>query len=102
MAADRFRKALRQHPGAPAAVRVAIAAAAFRLGKLEVARKAFKRALALDPACVPALTGLAVLAQHGPPSRQVYLPDECADHIAQFTEDALRIPSCGSLQGYAG
>lgn len=98
MVAHRFRKALRQHPGAPAVVRVAIAAAAFRLGKLEVARKAFKRALALDPACVPALTGLAVLAQHGPPSRQVHLPHQCAAHTAQFTEDDLRVLSCGSLQ----
>lgn len=73
-AGGRFRKALRQHPGAPAALRGALAAAAFKLGKLDVARMAFRRALALDPACVPALTGLAVLAMHGPPSTQARAP----------------------------
>lgn len=67
----RFRQALRMHPGAPPALRVALGVSAFRLGKLEVARKAFRRATELDPCCVAALTALAVLELHGVPSAAV-------------------------------
>lgn len=67
----RFRKALRLHPGAPAELRLGIGAAAFKLGRLDVARAAFRRALQLQPRCVPALTGLAVLAMHAAPSGNV-------------------------------
>lgn len=59
------------HPGAPPALRVALGVSAFRLGKLDVARKAFKRATELDPCCVSALTALAVLELHGVPSAAV-------------------------------
>lgn len=63
-----FRQALRSHPGSPPGLRVALGVSAFRLGKLEIARKAFKRATDLDPCCVAALTALAVLEFHGVPS----------------------------------
>ena len=59
------------HPDAPAEVRLGIGAAAFKLGRLDVARAAFQRTLQLQPRCVPALTGLAVLAMHRPPSGNV-------------------------------
>lgn len=71
VASRRFRKALRLHPGAPAEVRLGIGAAAFKLGRLDVAGAAFRRALQLQPRCVPALTGLAVLAMHAAPSGNV-------------------------------
>lgn len=67
----RFRKALRTHPNAPAEVRLGIGAAAFKLGRHDTARSAFQRALHLQPRCVPALAGLAVLAMHAPPSANV-------------------------------
>jgi len=52
-------------------VRLGIAASSFRLGRLDAARAAFARALQLNPSCVPALAGLAVLALHAPPSANV-------------------------------
>lgn len=57
-----YRRALREHPGAPAEVRLGLAACHFRLGQFNQARAVYERTLELDPACGEALLGLAVLA----------------------------------------
>ncbi|XP_054714138.1 LOW QUALITY PROTEIN: RNA polymerase-associated protein CTR9 homolog [Uloborus diversus] len=56
-----YKKALRTNPKCPAAVRLGMGHCFYKMGKLEKARLAFERALALDPQCVGALVGLAVL-----------------------------------------
>uniref|UniRef100_A0A2R5LJB8 Putative rna polymerase-associated protein ctr9 n=1 Tax=Ornithodoros turicata TaxID=34597 RepID=A0A2R5LJB8_9ACAR len=56
-----YKKALRTNPNCPAEVRLGMAHCFYRLNKQEKARAAFERALALDPQCVGALAGLAVL-----------------------------------------
>lgn len=78
----RFRKALRSHPNAPAEVRLGIGAAAFKLGRHDTARSAFQRALQLQPRCVPALAGLAVLAMYAPPTADV--SQRCAVPMLSF------------------
>lgn len=61
-----YTRALQAHPGAPAEVRLGLAACYFRLGRLAAARAAFQRTLALAPGCAEALLGLAVIAFAGP------------------------------------
>ncbi|VDP76266.1 unnamed protein product [Echinostoma caproni] len=56
-----YRKALRLQPNCPATVRLGMGHCFFKLGNLEKARLAFQRALDLDPDCVGALVGLAIL-----------------------------------------
>ncbi|RMZ53978.1 hypothetical protein APUTEX25_002555 [Auxenochlorella protothecoides] len=60
-ALDRYKEALRRHPGCPAEVRLGLAACLFRLGDVVQAGAAYQRALDLDPSCTQALLGLAVL-----------------------------------------
>ena len=69
-----YTRALRAHPGAPAEVRLGLAACHFRLGRLPAARAAFQRTLDLSPGCAEALLGLAVIAFAGPdPERCAYM-----------------------------
>ncbi|XP_077449391.1 RNA polymerase-associated protein CTR9 homolog isoform X2 [Stigmatopora argus] len=56
-----YKKALRTNPGCPAEVRLGMGHCFVKLSKLEKARLAFGRALELNPKCVGALVGLAVL-----------------------------------------
>uniref|UniRef100_H3BG48 RNA polymerase-associated protein CTR9 homolog n=1 Tax=Latimeria chalumnae TaxID=7897 RepID=H3BG48_LATCH len=56
-----YKKALRTNPGCPAEVRLGMGHCFVKLSKLEKARLAFSRALELNPKCVGALVGLAVL-----------------------------------------
>jgi len=56
-----YKKALRTNPSCPASVRLGMGHCFLKLGNTEKARLAFDRALALDPNCVGALVGLAVL-----------------------------------------
>ncbi|GAA52741.1 RNA polymerase-associated protein CTR9 homolog [Clonorchis sinensis] len=56
-----YRKALRLQPNCPASVRLGMGHCFFKLGNMEKARLAFQRALDLDPDCVGALVGLAIL-----------------------------------------
>ncbi|KAA0194226.1 RNA polymerase-associated protein CTR9, partial [Fasciolopsis buskii] len=56
-----YRKALRLQPNCPATVRLGMGHCFFKLGNMEKARLAFQRALDLDPDCVGALVGLAIL-----------------------------------------
>ncbi|CAG9855506.1 unnamed protein product [Phyllotreta striolata] len=56
-----YKKALRTNPNCPAAVRLGMGHCFIKLNNLEKARLAFERALELDPKCVGALVGLAIL-----------------------------------------
>lgn len=56
-----YKKALRTNPNCPAAVRLGMGHCFMKLGNQEKARLAFERALELDPQCVGALVGLAIL-----------------------------------------
>lgn len=56
-----YKKALRTNPKCPAAVRLGMGHCFYKIGKLEKARLAFERALALDSQCIGALVGLAIL-----------------------------------------
>ncbi|XP_063293935.1 RNA polymerase-associated protein CTR9 homolog isoform X1 [Pelobates fuscus] len=56
-----YKKALRTTPNCPAGVRLGMGHCFVKLSKLDKARLAFGRALDLNPLCVGALVGLAVL-----------------------------------------
>ncbi len=56
-----YKKALRTNPNCPANVRLGMGHCFLKLGNEEKARAAFGRALELDPQCVGALVGLAIL-----------------------------------------
>uniref|UniRef100_A0A2P2I017 RNA polymerase-associated protein CTR9 homolog n=1 Tax=Hirondellea gigas TaxID=1518452 RepID=A0A2P2I017_9CRUS len=56
-----YKKAIRTSPNCPAAVRLGLGHCYVRLNNPVKARLAFERALVLDPNCVGALVGLAVL-----------------------------------------
>uniref|UniRef100_A0A8C5QGL7 RNA polymerase-associated protein CTR9 homolog n=1 Tax=Leptobrachium leishanense TaxID=445787 RepID=A0A8C5QGL7_9ANUR len=56
-----YKKALRTSPNCPAGVRLGMGHCFVKLNKLDKARLAFGRALDLNPLCVGALVGLAVL-----------------------------------------
>nr|XP_042900855.1 RNA polymerase-associated protein CTR9 homolog isoform X3 [Parasteatoda tepidariorum] len=56
-----YKKALRTKPNCFAGVRLGMGHCFYKMGKLDKARLGFERALSLDPQCVGALTGLAVL-----------------------------------------
>eukprot|EP00057_Strongylocentrotus_purpuratus_P019319 XP_011673793.1 PREDICTED: RNA polymerase-associated protein CTR9 homolog isoform X2 [Strongylocentrotus purpuratus] len=60
-----YKKALRTNPNCPAAVRLGMGHCFVRLGKPDKARLAFERALQLDPRCVGAIVGLAILEANG-------------------------------------
>ncbi|KAF7272141.1 hypothetical protein GWI33_015055 [Rhynchophorus ferrugineus] len=56
-----YKKALRTNPNCPAAVRLGMGHCFMKLNNQEKARLSFERALQLDPKCVGALVGLAIL-----------------------------------------
>jgi len=56
-----YKKALRTNPGCPASVRLGMGHCFLKLGNTDKARLAFERALDLDPNCVGALVGIAIL-----------------------------------------
>ncbi|XP_018496756.1 LOW QUALITY PROTEIN: RNA polymerase-associated protein CTR9 homolog [Galendromus occidentalis] len=56
-----YQKALRTNPNCPADVRLGMGLCFFELGNLEKARLAFGRAIELNPKCVGAVVGLAIL-----------------------------------------
>lgn len=56
-----YKKALRTNPTCPASVRLGMGHCFVKLNRLAKARMAFERALQLDPKCVGALVGLAIL-----------------------------------------
>lgn len=56
-----YKKALQTCPSAPADVRLGLAICFYKLNMLEKAEEAFTRALKLEPKCVGALIGLAVI-----------------------------------------
>ncbi|XP_050409526.1 RNA polymerase-associated protein CTR9 homolog [Patella vulgata] len=56
-----YKKALKNNPNCPGSVRLGMGHCFVKLNRLEKARMAFERALQLDPQCVGALVGLAIL-----------------------------------------
>ncbi|XP_063697011.1 RNA polymerase-associated protein CTR9 homolog [Culicoides brevitarsis] len=68
-----YKKALRTHPKCPAAVRLGMGHCFLKMNNPEKARLAFQRALDLDPQCVGALVGLAILKLnlHEPESNKI-------------------------------
>lgn len=56
-----FRAAVSKNPACPPLVRVGLGACAYGLGRYILARRAFCRALAMDPDCIPAMTAMASL-----------------------------------------
>lgn len=56
-----YKKALRTNPNCPAAVRLGMGHCFLKMNNGEKAKLAFERALYLDPNCVGALVGLAIL-----------------------------------------
>ncbi|XP_065646926.1 RNA polymerase-associated protein CTR9 homolog isoform X3 [Hydra vulgaris] len=56
-----YKKALRTNPNCPAEVRLGMGHCFYRLNRMEKARLAFERALALNSRCIGALVGLAIL-----------------------------------------
>ncbi|PIK55019.1 putative RNA polymerase-associated protein CTR9-like isoform X2 [Apostichopus japonicus] len=56
-----YKKALRTNPNCPAAVRLGMGHCFLKLNKQEKAYLAFQRALELEPTCVGAIIGLAIL-----------------------------------------
>ncbi|XP_066276427.1 RNA polymerase-associated protein CTR9 homolog isoform X1 [Branchiostoma lanceolatum] len=56
-----YKKALRTNPNCPAEVRLGMGHCFMKLSKADKARLAFQRALELNPKCVGALVGLAIL-----------------------------------------
>lgn len=60
-----YKKALRSNPKCPADVRLGMAHCFLKLGNVEKAKLAFERALQLDPKCVGALVGLAIMKLNG-------------------------------------
>lgn len=56
-----YKKALQVCPRCPADVRLGLAICFYRLNMIDKAEEAFSKALSLDPSCVGALTGLAVI-----------------------------------------
>ncbi len=56
-----YCRALREHPGCPAEVRVGIGACSLKLGDMAAAQAAFERVLQLDPGNADAHLGLAVI-----------------------------------------
>lgn len=56
-----YKKALQVCPNCPADVRVGLGICFYKLNMIEKAADAFAKALSLDPMCIGALTGLAVI-----------------------------------------
>ena len=56
-----YKKALKINPEAPASLRLGMGLCFFKTGKVAKAKLAFERALELDPQCVGALVGLAII-----------------------------------------
>ncbi|KAH7572071.1 hypothetical protein ACOSP7_015084 [Xanthoceras sorbifolium] len=59
-----YKRALQVYPDCPGAVRIGIGLCRYKLGQFEKARRAFQRALQLDPENVEALVALAIMDLH--------------------------------------
>lgn len=60
-ALNNYKKALKINPNSPASVRLGMGLCFFKMAKISKAKLAFERALELDPQCVGALVGLAII-----------------------------------------
>lgn len=89
-AQQKYADAIRKYPsqsGAPA--RVGLGLASYRLGQVDRAKAAFQRALAIDPECVEAMVGTALLGMAG--------VDENSTNFSQETEKAIKMLSMANL-----
>ena len=77
------------HPTASAALRTAFGLTCYQLGQVDRAKVAFTRALQLDPDCVEAMVGSAVL--------DMAALDETAQDYASRTERAIKLMSMANL-----
>lgn len=85
-----YKKALRTNPNCPGAVRLGMGHCFMKLGNPDKARLAFERALQLDPKCVGALVGLAVLKLN------MQDPEYIKDGV-QMLSTAYRIDSTNAM-----
>jgi len=60
-----YTKVLRSIPNCPADIRLGLAHCYWKLGHQKKAQSAFERTLELDPKCIGALIGLAILNLNG-------------------------------------
>ncbi|GAX09979.1 RNA polymerase-associated protein CTR9 [Fistulifera solaris] len=77
------------HPTASAAMRTAFGLTCYQLGQVDRAKAAFTRALQIDPDCVEAMVGSAVL--------DMAALDETAQDYASRTERAIKLMSMANL-----
>lgn len=77
------------HPTAAASMRTAFGLTCYQLGQVDRAKAAFARALQLDPDCVEAMVGSAVL--------DMAALDETAQDYASRTERAIKLMSMANL-----
>lgn len=86
----KYGETIRRYPvKAGAAVRVGFGLASYRLGQVDRAKAAFARALDLDPECVQAMIGVAILDMAG--------LDSTAKDFSSRTEKAIRLMSMANL-----
>ena len=85
-----YAEAIRRHPAASGAgARVGFGLTCYKLGQVDRAKAAFSRALALDPECVQAMVGSAILDMAGDED------DATSQHVR--TERAIKILSMANL-----
>jgi RNA polymerase-associated protein CTR9 len=89
-AQQKYAEAIRQYPEeSGASARVGFGLACYRLGQVDRAKAAFARALAMDPECVEAMVGTALLGMAG--------VDEYSSSFSQETEKAIKMLSMANL-----
>lgn len=90
-AQEHYAQAMAKYPSgaAAAATRVGFGLACYRLGQVDRAKAAFQRALAMDPDCVEAMVGAAVLDMSS--------LDETARDFSKRTETAIKMMSMANL-----
>jgi len=85
-----YAEAIRKYPKkSGASTRVGFGLASYRLGQVDRAKAAFARALALDPECVEAMVGAAIL--------DMAALDETAKDFSVRTEKAIKMMSMANL-----
>lgn len=88
-AQDKYGETIKRFPNSGASVRVGFGLASYRLGQVDRAKAAFRRALDIDPECVEAMVGSAILDMAG--------MDESAKDFSSRTEKAIKMMSMANL-----
>lgn len=102
-----YCRALREHPGCPAEVRLGIAACRYRLGDPAGATAAYERVLDLDPTSADAMVGLATIKFNAQDVQQVRCWKACGAvqvcDRSQVMKFATPIVACsGDIGGGGG